>query len=242
MVTINDLCFSYIDKEVSKNITFNVDKGDFFAILGPNAAGKTTLLKVMTGLLRKQNGSIFIAGKDMSNGLSNDIKVKIGTMHSIDGLYLKMTGFEYLSFVAALYDYPPEKIKNRVLELSKLYKMETEIHKQIKKCSAGTQKKISFCAALVYEPEILFLDEPFESVDPSATYIMKQKLNEFKANGGTIVITSHILESIQNLCNKYLIINHGKIVDEGLLDKSSIDLEKRFMEVVDDDSTGQETI
>ena len=242
MIVVDRLSFAYSDKEVLTDISFTVEQKDFFAVLGPNAAGKTTLLKVMTGLLKQRDGKITILNNDLSNVLSNNLKLQIGLMHDISGLYLKMTGFEYLSFIAAMYNYPPEKITKRVSELSTLYKLDTEIHKPIKKYSAGTKKKVEFCATLVHEPKILFLDEPFESVDPSATYIMKKNLKLFVEDGGTVVITSHILESIQNLCNKYIIINGGSIVDEGNMDDLSIDLESRFMEVIDSDNNNKESV
>lgn len=238
MIQVSDLSFSYADKEVLKSITFSVDKGDLFAILGPNGAGKTTLLKILTGLLEVQGGEASINSCPIIGNIQIDLKKQIGIMHEISGVYLKMTGFEYLSLVAALYDYPSHLIKSRVNELCEKYGLEEEIHRIIGKYSSGTKKKIEFCSAIIYEPQVVFLDEPFESIDPTVSYEIKKFLKNLVETGVTVVITSHILETIQNLCNRYMIINGGRVVSQGIIDKqSNMDLEQIFMEAVQNEKS-----
>jgi len=233
-----DLSFSYSDKSVLKSISFAVEQGDLFAILGPNAAGKTTLLSILTGHLSAQSGEVKIDGSSINETMQNEIKKQQGFMSDLSGVYLKMTGFEYLSLVAALYEYPPHLITARVNKLARTYNLESEMHRVIKKYSAGTKKKIEFCAAIVHEPKLIFLDEPFESVDPAVSFEIKKNLKDLVQAGTTVVITSHILDTIQNLCNKYMIINHGTVVRQGKIDqKSKVNLEQVFMEVVKDGKT-----
>ncbi|WP_165450494.1 ABC transporter ATP-binding protein [Intestinimonas massiliensis (ex Afouda et al. 2020)] len=233
MIRVSDLNFSYADKCVLQQVSFNVDDGDLFAILGPNAAGKTTLIKLLTGILEMQGGNIIF--DDMPLNGTNDYKIRsmIGVMQEITGVHLKMTGFEYLCLIAALNNYPPDMITERVLFIANKFNFESELHRSIKKYSAGTKKKIEFCAAIVHEPRVLLLDEPFESVDPIVCFEIKQHLKHLVEHGSTVIITSHILETIQNLCNKYIIINQGSVVRCGNIEKDNgVDLEQIFIEVV----------
>ena len=112
-------------------------------------------------------------------------------MWELSGVYLKMTGYEYLSFIASLYNIPKEDIPNRIRFLAEKYKITDELHRKIGKYSMGTKKKVEFCAAIIHNPKLLFLDEPFESVDPSVTYEMKQFLHEYVQSGCAVIITSH---------------------------------------------------
>lgn len=160
-------------------------------------------------------------------------EIMIGVMQEITGVHLKMTGFEYLCLIAALNNYPPDMITERVLFIANKFNFESELHRSIKKYSAGTKKKIEFCAAIVHEPRVLLLDEPFESVDPIVCFEIKQHLKHLVEHGSTVIITSHILETIQNLCNKYIIINQGSVVRCGNIEKDNgVDLEQIFIEVV----------
>lgn len=238
LLTVNDIKFAYTDKLVLQNISFHVSEGDLFAILGPNAAGKTTLIKLLTGQLQNQEGHIWISGVQADNGTSIALKKEIGTMWELSGVYLKMTGYEYLSFIASLYNIPKEDIPNRIRFLAEKYKITDELHRKIGKYSMGTKKKVEFCAAIIHNPKLLFLDEPFESVDPSVTYEMKQFLHEYVQSGCAVIITSHILDIIQNLCNRYIIIDHGSVIDAGDVN-DAVNLEARFMEVAGDGAEKQ---
>ena len=208
MIKIEGLSFSYADKTVLKEIDISADKGDLLAVLGPNGVGKTTLISILTGKLEVQSGKVELCDIDIKDGFSNELKKRIGVMRDIEGLYTKMTGYEYLRFVATLYEYPVDKIDERIDYLAKKYNIENEIDRQIKKYSAGTKKKLEFCAAVLHEAEILFLDEPFESVDPVVCFEIKEFLKEYaETQNSIVVITSHILETIEHLCSNYVIIN-----------------------------------
>lgn len=234
MIEIKDLAFSYKEKEVLKNISFAADAGDILAILGKNAVGKTTLINVLTGLLEAQAGNIFICGEDTTKKLTETIKSKIGVMRPIVGVFEKMTCLQYLEFVAGLYGISRAKI----LELSEKYQFSSELTRMIKKCSTGTRKKVEFCAATIHDPLVLFLDEPFESVDPVVVSEIKEYIRNFSKNGRTILITSHILDIVQNICTKYIIIDNGTVVHSGEIANSTpsandvTELERIFLETV----------
>ena len=230
MIKIEGLSFSYADKTVLKEIDISADKGDLLAVLGPNGVGKTTLISILTGKLEVQSGKVELCDIDIKDGFSNELKKRIGVMRDIEGLYTKMTGYEYLRFVATLYEYPVDKIDERIDYLAKKYNIENEIDRQIKKYSAGTKKKLEFCAAVLNEAEILFLDEPFESVDPVVCFEIKEFLKEYaETQNSIVVITSHILETIEHLCSNYVIINKGYVVDSGEMVE---DLESKYLEVI----------
>lgn len=165
---IKNVSFHYGNKQVLNDISFTMESGDILAILGPNAVGKTTLIKILSGILCMQNGSL--ENIDLEN---------IGFLNDLDGIFLKMTGFEYLSFVATLCKYDPAKIEGRIFELAKTFNFTTEIYKQIKRYSLGTKKKLEVCSAIFHKPFILLLDEPFESIDPIASYDLKLHLKEY---------------------------------------------------------------
>ena len=230
MIKIEGLSFSYADKTVLKEIDIRADKGDLLAVLGPNGVGKTTLISILTGKLEVQSGKVELCDIDIKDGFSNELKKRIGVMRDMEGLYTKMTGYEYLRFVATLYEYPVDKIDERIDYLAKKYNIENEIDRQIKKYSAGTKKKLEFCAAVLHEAEILFLDEPFESVDPVVCFEIKEFLKEYaETQNSIVVITSHILETIEHLCSNYVIINKGYVVDSGEMVE---DLESKYLEVI----------
>lgn len=236
MLKVENLSFSYPGKDVLKDISFSANRGDLLAILGPNAVGKTTLINILTGKLDIQMGNVTIKELKLNSTLTEQQKQSIGVMRPITGIFLKMTCFEYLSFIGGLYNLPLEDIKYIVIEIAKKYSFEGELSTEIKKCSAGTIKKLEFSSAIIHNPDILFLDEPFETVDPIVCLEIKTCLKEYALEGKTILITSHILDTIQNLCDKYIIINNGYIVNSGEI-KESTNLEKIFVEVVGHERT-----
>lgn len=201
------------------------------AILGPNGVGKTTLMNLLTGVLYPSLGSISINNIENPYNYSLENRSMFGTMYPISGVYLKMTAYEYLAFVGALYGLESEVINNRIETLAADLMFSNELHREIKKYSSGTKKKIEFCAAVIANPTILYLDEPFESIDPKTSYEIKAYLKEYVRNGGTFIITSHILDTIQNLCTRYIILNNGQIVHSEKIIKNT-DLEKKYMEVI----------
>lgn len=236
MIKVNNLAFSYKEKQVLKNITFSAETGDILAILGKNAVGKTTLMSVLSGLLEAEAGTISICGEDTTKKITENIKKNIGVMRPITGVFEKMTCFQYLEFVAGLYSIS----RARILELSEKYQFSSELKNMIKKCSTGTKKKIEFCTAIIHEPLVLFLDEPFESIDPVVVAEMKEYIRAFSQNGKVVLITSHILDVVQNICNKYIIIDNGIVMHSGVIDNNisydySNSLEKIFLKTVKGD-------
>lgn len=231
ILEVSNLSFSFLDKMVLEDISFSIKQGDMLAVLGPNGVGKTTLIRLLTGILQSDKGSISY----FNSGNSNTVKISqrrlMGIMYPIEGIYLKMTGYEYLAFIGAICEMDSDKIKLTIEQLSNDLFLKDEIHREIKKYSSGTKKKIEFCAAIMHSPKILFLDEPFESVDPKASFEIKMYIKEYVRLGGSLIITSHILETIQNLCTRYIMIKNGYVVSSNYINKNE-NLEKIYMEVM----------
>jgi len=231
IIKVEGVEFAYADKSVLHYVSFEVEKGQIFAVLGQNGEGKTTLIKLMTGILVPASGGVTIDGNPNPHTFNPKQRKLIGVMQEIKGIYLKMTGYEYLAFIGAMYGMSSDDIKRAIAVFGKEYKMTDDVHRTINKYSSGMKKKVEFFAAIMFEPQVLFLDEPFESVDPAVQYEIKAKIKRYIAAGGTLVITSHILESIQSLCTDYVIIAKGQVAAQGAIGEAT-DLEKVFMDVV----------
>ena len=236
MLSVKNLAFSYKTKDVLKDISFEVRQGQVMAVLGRNAAGKTTLINILTGLLEAKEGEIYICGADSAKRLSRKTKSQIGVMRQINGVFEKMTCYEYLEFIAALYEVNREAIS----ALAQKYEFTSELKRKIKECSAGTRKKIELSAAVIHSPALLFLDEPFESVDPVAAAEIKGYIRSFAESGGAVIITSHILDIIQNICTDCIIIHKGFIEYSGKVNRDiraedEEGLEQIFLKVISED-------
>lgn len=229
MLTIENVSFSYPRKKVLEDISFQVQDHDIFAVLGRNAAGKTTLISVLVGLLEKQGGSIDVDGVQISGNNSANY---FGIMRNLTDLYLKMTAYEYLSLVGTLYNVPGRELHQRILAFAHRFEFEEHLYKKLSTCSLGTKKKVTFSACIIHNPKFVILDEPFDSIDPIVCYEMKRYLSEYARTEGTVIVTSHALDLIQNFCNKYVIIHDGTVAACGNIQENDQHLEKIFIDVV----------
>jgi len=200
------------------NINLEVATGQFYGFLGTNGAGKSTTIKMLTGLLAPTAGSIQVLGMDFA---ANAIEVKrqIGVVPEGMALFGRLTASEYLRFVGQMYGLDQATTRQRSEELLEFMNLAHETKKLITDYSHGMQKKLALAAAVIHGPKILFLDEPFEGVDAVAAGTLKQMLQGMIARGATIFLTSHVLEIVERLCTHVAIINHGELIAEGSLDE-----------------------
>ncbi|MBE6973948.1 MAG: ABC transporter ATP-binding protein [Ruminococcaceae bacterium] len=229
MLKVQNISFAYPRKQVLTGVDFEVQDHDIFAILGRNAAGKTTLISVMVGLLEKQGGQLTVDDEVVTGANSPRY---FGIMRSLSDMYLKMTAYEYLSLVGTLYNVPGRELHKRILAFAKRFEFEEHLYKKLSSCSLGTKKKVSFCACIIHKPRYVILDEPFDSIDPIVCYEMKQYLTEYARTEGTVIVTSHALDLIQNFCNRYIIIHDGTVAAAGTMQDNDERLEKIFIDVV----------
>jgi hypothetical protein len=202
------------DKIAVNNLNLTVPRGSIFGIVGPNGAGKTTMLNMATGLLRPDAGQAIICGFDMWH---DPIPAKAAMGLLADGLpvFDRLTGEEYLQYLGALRGIPEADLAPRISELLHALGLEEATDKYIADYSAGMTKKILLAGALIHNPDVLILDEPLEAVDPVSSRVIQQILRAYAAAGGTVILSSHVMELVEGLCDRVAIIHHGTVWLEG---------------------------
>lgn len=214
-------------------IDLRVERGTFYGFLGPNGAGKSTTIKMLTGLLAPTQGEIFVLGKNMLDPREAlEAKSRVGVIPEDLALFDNLTAREYLTFVGRMHLLPRDTIRGRIDELLPLLGLENEEKKLTLEYSHGMKKKLALAAALIANPDLLFLDEPFEGVDAVTSHIIRDLLSGFVARGSTVFLTSHVLEVVEKLCTHVGMIVKGQLVEQGALDaiRQGGSLEARFLE------------
>jgi ABC-2 type transport system ATP-binding protein len=214
-IQISGLRKQYGQTVAVENLSLTVPAGSFYGFLGPNGAGKSTTIGCLTGLLDPTSGHIDLLGQTL-NGNAAALKKRIGVMPENLGLFEALYAHEFLAFQARMYGLDESTARQRITELLEAMELAGLGKKPLSEFSAGMRKRVAFAAAIITSPEILFLDEPFESIDPAGVAIMKQWLNRLISQGRTIFLTTHVLESVERLCNRVAIIKKsGNLIWEG---------------------------
>jgi ABC-2 type transport system ATP-binding protein len=216
-VVMNGLTRVFGSQVAVNQLTLAVRRGEFFGFLGPNGAGKSTTIKMLIGQLRPTAGTAWVGGFDVQRH-PLQARALMGVLPEQLNLYERLTGREFLRLAGNLYQVPRDAIKGRVAALLDVLTLGSDADKIIADYSVGMRKKIALAAALIHRPQVLFLDEPFEGVDPVSSRVIRNILNDLTRSGTTIFFSSHILELVERLCSRVGIINHGVLVAEGTLD------------------------
>jgi ABC-2 type transport system ATP-binding protein len=214
-------------------IDLRVERGTFYGFLGPNGAGKSTTIKMLTGLLAPSGGTVRVLGKnilDPTEGL--EVKRHVGVVPEDLALFDNLTAREYLTFIGRMYLLPRDTLRSRIDELLPLLGLEGEEKKLTLEYSHGMKKKLALAAALLPNPDLLFLDEPFEGVDAVTSRVIRDLLAGYVARGSTVFLTSHVLEIVEKLCTHVGIIVRGALVEQDSLEaiRRGGSLEDRFLE------------
>jgi ABC-2 type transport system ATP-binding protein len=199
---------SYNDKQIIDNISFFVNQGEIFGLLGPNGAGKTTTLRMMLDIIKPESGNIKIFGKN----LDPDSKDRIGYLPEERGLYKKSKVIELLVYLAQLKGMTKTRAMENAGSLLQSIEMLEHKDKKIEELSKGMQQKIQFIATIIHDPDLIVIDEPFSGLDPVNTQIIKNILLEQKKSGKTIILSTHMMEQAEVMCDRILMINKGMIV------------------------------
>ena len=211
MIQVSQLTKEYGEKKAVDDISFEVGKGEIVGYLGPNGAGKSTTLKMLVGLLEPTSGKISVAGYDAETELL-ELKQHIGYVPEEAQLYEHLTLIEHLQLMGRLYHLAEERISHKIVEFVKLFEMEPQANQRISSFSQGMRQKCLIMSALLHNPEVLFLDEPFTNLDVTTVTFMKSLLQRLADLGKTILYCTHILEVAETLCPRIMIINEGKII------------------------------
>ena len=220
-------------------LSLRVGAGCFYGFLGPNGAGKSTTIKMLTGLLAPSGGSVRVLGEDISDPASAlAVKRRVGVVPENLALFDNLTAREYLTFVGRMYLLPLETIKARSEELLAMMDLAKEEKKLTLEFSHGMKKKLALAAALIPNPDLLFLDEPFEGVDAVTSRVIRDILANYVHRGSTVFLTSHVLDVVEKLCSHVGIISKGKLLEQTSLNdlRQGSSLEERFLERVGADA------
>ncbi len=226
-------------------IDLRVERGTFYGFLGPNGAGKSTTIKMLTGLLAPTAGTMRILEEDVRNPeRALAVKRRVGVVPENLSLFENLTAREYLIFVGRMYLLPRSTILERTEELLAMMDLQGEEKKLALEYSHGMRKKLALAAALLPNPDLLFLDEPFEGVDAVASRVLRDTLKRTVERGATVFLTSHVLEIVEKLCTHVGIIAQGKLVHQGPMAALQVQgsLEERFLQVVGADHIEQQRL
>ena len=206
------------DRPAVDGLDLAVRAGEFYALLGPNGAGKTTTLRMIAGLMRPDAGSIHVAGID---ALADPVAAKriIAWISDEPMIYDKLTPFEYLEFVGGLWRIDAARAETRARGLIEWLGLGPHAHQRCEGFSKGMRQKVALAGALVHDPKIIILDEPFTGLDAGSARQVKTVLREHVGDGGTVVMTTHILEVAERMADRIGVIAHGKLIAEGTLEE-----------------------
>jgi ABC-2 type transport system ATP-binding protein len=214
VLLIKDLKKNYGNKEVLQGIDLTVGRGQIIGYIGPNGAGKSTTIKILLGLEGNYSGAIEIFGEPLTAD-SIDYKRRIGYVPEIADLYDNLTAAEYLTFIGELYGLDIKKVDEKARKLMRVFGLEDVYHARIASYSKGMRQKVLIISSLLHNPDLLFLDEPLSGLDANSVMVVKEILAHLAAQGKTIFYSSHIMDVVEKISNRIILINGGKIVADG---------------------------
>ncbi|HEU5291034.1 MAG TPA: ABC transporter ATP-binding protein [Cyclobacteriaceae bacterium] len=214
VIRVSSLSKRYHKHQVLQNIDLTIQSGELIGYIGPNGAGKSTTIKILCGLIPEFEGDVQVLGLDIKKN-TLDIKRKIGYIPENAALYETLTPIEYLLFVGQLYQLSEASIKQKANELLKLFDLDKAKESRMTTFSKGMKQKVLLISGLLHNPEIIFLDEPLSGLDANAVILVKEILTQLKRSGKTIFYSSHIMEVVEKLSDRIIILNGGQIIANG---------------------------
>ncbi len=214
VITIDRLCKIYDANYVLKYISLSFEAGQIIGYIGPNGAGKSTTIKILTGIIGDFEGDVTVLGMDVRKD-SLAIKQKIGYIPENAALYDVLTPVEYLDFVGRLYGMEKQIIHKKSTELLHLFDLGSKMDQRMSGFSKGMRQKVLLISGLMHNPEIIFLDEPLSGLDANAVILVKEILAQLKKAGKTIFYSSHIMDVVEKLSDRIVIINKGEVIADG---------------------------
>ncbi len=235
MLKIDHLTKTYGDKHAVDDVSIHIRPGEIYAFIGHNGAGKTTTLKCCCGILDFDSGEILVDGLSVKKE-PLECKKRLAYIPDNPDLYEFMSGIKYLNFVADIYGVSAGDRQARIHEYADLFELTADLAQPISAYSHGMKQKLAIIAALLHEPKLIIMDEPFVGLDPLAAHKLKQIMREHCDKGGAIFFSTHVLEVAEKLCDKVAIIKGGKLIRSGSMEevKGDDSLEEVFLELEND--------
>jgi ABC-2 type transport system ATP-binding protein len=238
MIEVEQLTKKYGDLVAVRDLSFKVEKGKIWGLLGPNAAGKTTTMRILTGYLPATNGKATVSGYDVFEQ-TNDVKKITGYLPEVVPLYQEMTVIEYLKFVADIKQIPPDKRKTAIEKSIETSGLELVRNRLIRNISRGFRQRVGIAQALIHDPEILILDEPTIGLDPAQIIEIRQLISSLRGER-TIMLSTHILAEVTQVCDGVVIISDGELKASGSLEELTSSLTEKDGVVIKIKKRGEE--
>ncbi len=221
-------------KKAADNVSLTVMSGDIYGFIGHNGAGKSTTIRAVVGVLDFTEGDIFIDGHSVKTE-SMDCKRVTAYIPDNPDLYENLTGIQYLNFIADVFEIDAKTREERIKRYADLFEITDALGDQIGSYSHGMKQKVAIISALIHEPKLMVLDEPFVGLDPKASFTLKEIMREMCERGMAIFFSTHVLDVAEKLCNKIAIIKQGRIIESGTIEEltGGQSLEEAFLETVD---------
>ena len=232
MLRIEHSTKKYGEKKAVDDLSLHIEKGEIYGFIGHNGAGKTTTIKSVVGILDFDEGEIFIDGKSVKKD-SLECKRVIAYIPDNPDLYEFMTGLQYLNFISDIFGVEEKERKERIEKYSTAFEIKEDLASPISSYSHGMKQKLAIISALVHDPKLIIMDEPFVGLDPIASHLLKDIMREKCNEGGAIFFSTHVLEVAEKLCDKIAIIKGGKLIKSGTMEevKGDSSLESVFLEL-----------
>ena len=231
MLKINNLTKKYGDKIAVDNLTLHIQPGEIYGFIGHNGAGKTTTIKAACGIMQFDEGAVYIDGVSIKEK-PIECKKKLAYIPDNPDLYDFMKGIQFLNFTADVYGVGADERQERIKKYADLFELTESLGEQISAYSPGMKQKLAIISALIHDPKLIVMDEPFVGLDTKAAHLLKEQMHEMCKNGAAIFFSTHVLEVAEKLCDKVAIIKGGKLIKSGTMDevKGDASLEDAFLE------------
>ena len=232
MLIIEHLTKTYGEKKAVDDLSLHIRPGEIFGFIGHNGAGKSTTLKCAVGILAFDQGTITVNGHDLK---ADPVACKKDLAYIPDNpdLYDFMSGIKYLNFVADIFTIPAAERQEHIRKYADLFELTDDLAQPISAYSHGMKQKLALISALIHDPKLIIMDEPFVGLDPKASHLLKEMMREHCDNGGAIFFSTHVLEVAEKLCDKVAIIKQGRLIKVGTMEevKGDDSLEEVFLEL-----------
>ena len=234
MLQINNLTKLYGEKKAVDDLTISINAGEIYGFIGHNGAGKTTTIKAVCGLLEYSQGSIFVDGIDVKAD-PLEVKRRIAYIPDNPDIYEFLSGIKYLNFIADIFGISTDERGERIAKYSEIFELSGDLASPVGTYSHGMKQKLVIISALIHEPRLLIMDEPFVGLDPKASHSLKGLMRSMCDAGGAIFFSTHVLEVAEKLCDKIAIIKNGRLVADGTMDevRGNSSLESIFLELTE---------
>ena len=218
VLTITNLTKRYGNKEILKGIDLHVSRGEIIGYIGPNGTGKSTTIKIILGMIEDYGGEVKLFGEDIKQS-GNEYKRKIGYVPEIADVYDNLTGYEYLTFIGQLYGLEQNIAAEKSKTLMDLFGVGEAYHARISSYSKGMRQKLLIISSLLHNPDVLFLDEPINGLDANSVMIFKEILAQLASQGKTIFYSSHLMDVVEKISSRIILLNEGKVVADGTFEQ-----------------------